>query len=109
MKKTAIIFILFLLTACSSNNTKVLGLQTTFYDRFIEACQDNMECMNTARDHFSACFNRDLANNSLKADLEKKRYLNEVHIRKIQQCMRNKTGTDYWSSNDMVSAILDRD
>lgn len=100
----------FLFAACEANNSLIVGMQTDYYEVFKEACDGNEACTRTVDSYMAGCFDRTLASNTLNANtVAKKRSLNETHIRKIQQCFRNKTGTDYWAGNDMVDEILNRD
>lgn len=100
----------FLTVACEANNTLIVAVQTAYYDIFKEVCDGNEDCSKTLDSYMGECFDRTLASNALKANTAiKKRSLNEAHIRKMQQCFRNKTGTDYWSGKDMVDEILNRE
>ncbi len=100
----------FLFAACEANNSLIVGMQTAYYGMFKEACDGNEACIKTVDSYMGECFDRTLASNTLNANtIEKKKSLNEVHVRKIQQCFRNKTGTDYWANKDMVDEIMGRE
>ena len=100
----------FLTVACEANNSQIVVIQTAYYSMFKEACDGNEACNKAVDSYVGECFDRTLASNALKANTAiKKRSLSEAHIRKIQQCFRNKTGSDYWAGRDMVDEILDRD
>lgn len=84
-----------LLASCGADNRLIVGMQTAYYGMFKAACEDNEGCIKAVDTYLGECFDRTLASNTLTASTpEKKKSLNESHVRKIQQCLQNKTGTD---------------
>jgi len=106
MKITLIILAIISLISCSKNDSLALIMEASFDEQFINACNENQQCINAVDSYMGVCFSKELAIDAINANKEHKRKINTQHILTVQECISKQSGKNYWKEINMPNHIL---